>query len=108
MWIINKALYATVLMGLATSAYGADIITQAPQEELPFTWSGFYGGIDGDWVINGDASYRIPAAKDLKPDHELGGPLLGAQVGYNYQLGWLLLGGEMQGDWANISGDKDY
>lgn len=104
----NKLLYATVLLGLTTPTYAADLIT-APEEDMSMSiWTGLYAGFSGDWVINGDAAYRIPQADQLKPDHELGGPLLGAQFGYNWQMGWLLLGAEAQGDWANVSGDKDY
>ena len=85
----------------------ADVIPEPYQAEVQqFSWTGFYAGGAGGWTIDGNADYQIPAAKDLGLDHELGGPLLGGQLGYLQQLGWLAIGAELQGLWSGIAGEK--
>jgi outer membrane immunogenic protein len=84
-WILGLA-------GLAVSpAIAADLPLQ-PVPPLPaYLWTGFYAGVNlgGDWRATGaDAS----------------GVIGGAQVGYNWQFGSLVLGGETDIQGTSLNG----
>lgn len=101
------------------SANAADMPLKAPLAAPPAApaWTGFYIGINGGagW---GTAASSIDlsalaaglgaAAAGLGTfpiaSHELNGFLGGGQIGYNWQIGNIVLGVEGDGDWANIQG----
>ena len=104
---LTIALSTTLLLVGIPGVQAADVIPEPYQAEVQqFSWTGFYAGGAGGWTIDGNADYAIPSAKDLGLDHELGGPLLGGQLGYLQQIGWLAIGAELQGLWTDINGDK--
>lgn len=85
----------TVAAGL-TAAQAADIARPVPVQPVPqvapvpFSWSGFYLGINGGYGF----------------DRSLSGGLVGGQIGYNWQTGPFVLGLESDLDWANLSGTR--
>lgn len=53
----------------------------------------------------GEISYTSPFATPVSGDAaDLGGALAGGQIGFDYQLGDIVLGAEFAGSWANIVG----
>ncbi|HEY4982925.1 MAG TPA: outer membrane protein [Pseudolabrys sp.] len=66
----------------------------------PYSWTGFYVGINGGggWG-HSDWSNRFGTA-----DAKLSGGLVGGTLGYNYQVGQAVFGLEGDIDWSNIRG----
>jgi outer membrane immunogenic protein len=103
---MRKILLSAAFAALAGQACAADLpSTKAPPPvftaaPIAFSWTGFYGGIEGgaDFMntqgmlksnaITTAAPYRDPAT----------GGMLGGIVGYNKQIGALVLGVEANGD----------
>jgi outer membrane immunogenic protein len=111
--LLSSTVIATLLVG--GSAMAADqkapVFTKAPMVPV-FSWTGFYfgGNAGGHWgkdditttttVANfgaGAAVIDLASPVTLKPQ----GWLAGGQVGYNMQVGHLVLGIEGDADWLN-------
>src|SRR5664280_2311985 len=63
---------------------------KAPSE-LPFSWTGFYAGINGGYAW-GQSSWSDPAVGASSGNFNTSGGLIGGQLGYNWQTGALVLG----------------
>ena len=106
---MRKQLYiASVVAGLviaSTMANAADLggapEVYYPAQPLPYNWTGFYAGanIGGAWG-NGTLSDSAGASWST----ENGGVAGGLQLGYNYQMSNLVIGGEWNIDWTSIGG----
>lgn len=84
-----------------TSAAG---ITKAPSRNVSVNWTGLYVGasVGAGW---GRTTYADPFPTPTTGDRvDLGGALLGGQIGANYQFGNLVAGVEASANWANIRG----
>lgn len=100
------------LLAFASPSFGADLPPPPPQPAYkappiapyvaPFTWTGFYIGINGGYAF-GDADISNSAASFTTDDQD--GWLIGATLGYNYQLGSFVLGFEGDADYALIKGN---
>jgi outer membrane immunogenic protein len=98
---------------LSANAQAADMPTRAPAyapavvAEPGFTWTGFYVGVNvgGDWARN---SYTTNAASGIAGiaagSHTADGFIGGGQLGFNYQMGALVLGVEGMFDGAGLKG----
>lgn len=75
-----------------------------PFVDVPFSWSGFYVGMNGGYGW-GRSSWSDPAVGTDSGHFNTRGALLGGQLGYNWQLGSVVFGVETDADWANISGN---
>lgn len=96
---------------LATSAFAADVISYEPTPI--FSWTGGYVGLNAgygggkakhpfdSWYDDGDAIYRESGSLNLTSSGFLGG----AQIGYNYQIGQLVVGIETDIQGANVKGE---
>jgi len=89
----------------ATVANAADIqrrvVTKAPATyvEPVFSWTGPYIGINGGGAWGtGTNNGAFPGSRDIS------GGMIGATLGYNWQVGQLVLGVEGDIDWARIRG----
>lgn len=93
------------LLALAGAAAAADLPPAPPNNYYkappvyppPYTWSGFYLGVNG-----GGAFGR--SAWDSTGGFDNSGGLVGGTLGFNYQIGQAVLGFEGDIDWADISG----
>jgi outer membrane immunogenic protein len=72
---------------------------KAPAYVQPFSWTGFYVGINGGGGF-GSSSWDVPATGNF----DTSGGLVGGTVGYNYQFGQVVAGVEGDIDWADING----
>lgn len=97
------------LLAFASSAFAADLprpIYKAPavvpEFVPPFTWNGFYIGINGGYAWGkADISNSLASFSTDTTD----GWLIGATAGYNYQFGNFVLGLEGDADYALIKGN---
>jgi len=92
------------LVALAGAAAAADLpppgqpYYKAPPAYLPpYTWSGFYLGVNGGGGF-GRSTWDTIGGFDIS------GGLVGGTVGYNYQIGPAVLGIEGDIDWSDIRG----
>jgi len=93
------------LVALAGAAAAADLSRPAPAPYYPpaavapppFSWTGFYLGINGGGAF-GSSSWDSTGSRNID------GGLAGGQLGYNYQAGQAVFGVEGDIDWADIDG----
>jgi outer membrane immunogenic protein len=105
--LIVKLLLASAgaLVLAAGAARAADMPAKAPilKAPPPPTWTGFYAGINAGYSFGNDP-YRFPA--DGFPDGGTSltapnGAVLGGQLGYNWQIGNVVLGLEGDAQWTD-------
>jgi outer membrane immunogenic protein len=77
---------------------------RAPAAYIPiaspaYNWSGFYLGLNTGYGF-GDSTWSTPASGSFAVD----GAMAGATLGWNYQIGQLVLGIEGDYDWQNVRG----
>ena len=102
---MTKFLMAALLAGVASSAMAADLPTRkappAPAQVYApiFTWTGFYAGVNGGWGWASPSSSNFASAN---------GGLLGAQIGYNYQVGQFVGGVEADANWTGMKSTNGY
>jgi outer membrane immunogenic protein len=108
---MKKILLSSVaLLGLTAGAMAADLPSRrAPAPVIAavpvFTWTGFYVGVNAGYGWNNnDVSVTLPSGATFTSDDE-GGFVGGAQVGYNYQIGSLVLGIEADLQYADLGGE---
>ena len=102
-----KTIFLAVLMaGAATSALAADLPTRkgAPMAPAPmyapaFTWGGLYVGINGGYGYGamGNTNFASP-----------NGGMIGGTIGYNWQMGQIVFGGEADLDWASLNAGNSF
>ncbi len=104
------ALAAAAAVAGAAGAQAADMPAKSGQpsyykapELPPFDWSGFYLGANGGYG-RGRTSWSDPAAGAGSGNFRTRGALAGGQIGYNWQIGKIVVGVESDIDWANING----
>jgi outer membrane immunogenic protein len=89
------------LIAMAGAAAAADLAPgpyyKAPPYAPPFSWTGFYLGINGG---GGFGSSRW----DSIGSTSVSGGLAGGTVGYNYQIGPAVIGAEGDIDWSGMRG----
>lgn len=95
-------LSATALVALSATAFAADLPSRvaAPSLSAPpvFTWTGFYVGANAGYGFGRGKSTDVVVAGTRYPSHEgsfnSDGAIGGGQVGYNYQIGNVVIGAE--------------
>lgn len=99
---------------LSITAQAADLPSRKiePAAPLPpaFIWSGFYIGAQAGWAqtrteLTAGAAIAGRAAVASLPSLDKNGAAVGLLVGYNHQIGQLVLGGEIDGS-ALITGKQ--
>jgi len=92
---------ALSVLTLGSAAIAADLPRKAPAPSpyvasVPvFTWTGFYAGVNAGY---GWGSQKGSASANYG---SLDGAQVGGAVGYNYQMGQIVLGMEGDMDWSN-------
>jgi outer membrane immunogenic protein len=98
------------------AAQAADLPSRRIEPAVPlppaFTWTGFYVGAQAGWAqtrteLTPGAAIAGGAAVTSLPSLNRDGAAVGLLVGYNYQIGQLVLGGEIDGS-ALITGKQRY
>ncbi len=99
------AAIATASITFAPPALAGDF-DQPPARNAVRSWTGFYGGLHGGWGW-GTTEVRDPLFNPTfnPTETKYNGPLVGAQVGVNWQLANLVVGAELDGSWAFVRGN---
>ncbi len=92
------------------SAGAADIVVKAPPPLPAWSWAGFYAGVDGGYSA-GLTSFRQDntAIGYFGQDSSaigLDNALFGGEVGYNWQFGHFVIGGEGDAQWTGERGQS--
>lgn len=96
-----------MLAAMTLTAHAADLSrrpampTKAPAYEPPFSWTGFYAGINGGYGF-GNSTWDVLGVGST--DFNVSGPVVGGTLGYNWQTGPVVLGLEGDLDWSGIKG----
>ncbi len=118
---MNKLLIAgaaLLALGLSVPAKAADMPVKYVAPAPIFTWSGCYVGatVGYKWgtskqsyggSVNGLPNAFLPIGADLSDNYNVNGPLGGGEAGCNYQTGNWVWGVELDGSWADASGQGD-
>ena len=97
---------ALVAMMTVTAANAADMArrqampTKAPLYVAPYNWTGLYVGINGGGGWGNSTWSAATGSSDANPS----GALVGGTLGYNWQMGQLVLGLEGDLDWTDLRG----
>lgn len=104
--------FAATILALAlgsVTASAADLparsYVKAPPLAVPaaYDWSGFYIGINGGGG-GGQSCWTLLLVQTNDGCFNASGGLAGGQIGYNWQFDRTVLGLEVSGDWANLTG----
>jgi outer membrane immunogenic protein len=107
--LIRSSLAATTLAASALAASAADLPTKA----RPYTpalsysgWGGFYAGIAGGWATGKSkhVSDASNAGLDITNSFNMSGAMIGATLGYNWDIGRWVAGVEGDWSWTNKKG----
>ena len=105
---LSLCIAAAAVLTSAVCAQAADVAPRpyykAPAE-LPFSWTGFYAGINGGYVF-GRSSWSDPAVGADSGKFNTSGGLVGGQIGFNWQTGPVVLGIESDADWLGVKGSS--
>lgn len=97
-------------MVLSGTAHGADLNWNSGSAAnlysgvSAFDWTGFYAGVNGGYGWG--AVTREPTGGGISTEDNTGGWELGAQAGYNVDLGGFVVGGETDLQWSTIGRDE--
>jgi outer membrane immunogenic protein len=115
MRILSSAI-AALVVGLASSAYAADLPVKAPAPApvmAPvWNWNGFYIGINGGYSwghSSRDLNFFNPLngvllATGTGQGRDMNGGLFGGQIGYNWQMSNWVFGLEADAQWTGQKG----
>lgn len=112
--MLNKMLAAAgaaslLIASAAGMARAADLPMKVPPVPM-YSWTGFYGGINGGYGLADDpfnqtlASAGVAETSSINSRVDPNGAIFGGQVGYNYQSGHAVYGVEGDFQW---SGQRD-
>ena len=110
---MKKLLLSSVALlgiaGFAAGATAADLPSRQPvMAAIPiFTWTGFYVGVNAGFGFNtNDEDVFVPGIGFVGSNND-GGFVGGAQIGYNYQIGQLVIGVKTDLQYADLGGSSD-
>lgn len=106
----SRCLLSLVLMLSFVNLVAASDLTprarekQKQQAYVPYSWSGFYVGINGGGAIGASGAGTTPfsALVPNDPADRMKGWMLGGQIGARQQVGMGVFGVEADIDWTNI------
>jgi outer membrane immunogenic protein len=102
-------LTTTAVAALSGASFAADLPSRAPVAYAPppvFTWTGFYVGVAGGYIgsttkTTNEAGFNFNIITGDSFRSRSGGALISGEIGYNYQIGSIVLGVEADYGYAN-------
>jgi outer membrane immunogenic protein len=91
-------------LSMASPSLAADLsrpVYKAPMYVAPFSWTGFYVGINGGYGFGKSSWTNVGGTSG---DFDVKGPLVGGTLGYNLQTGAFVFGLEADADASWIKG----
>ena len=94
----------TAIAAFTPSVLAADLPVKSRAEPaVQLLWNGYYAGVHGGWGwgttrVN-DSSFR---PSDPLVEYRSDGPIVGGQIGVNWQWGNVVAGLELDGSWASM------
>jgi outer membrane immunogenic protein len=70
----------------------------------PFSWTGFYVGLNAGYGFGSSTWTPNVAPFGAVGSFDVRGPMMGGQIGGNYQFGQFVVGAEGDFDWQNVRG----
>lgn len=109
------------VLAVTSSTYAADLGAPYAPTPVPYSWTGFYVGANGGYAM-GDQKGQLYSSPCLigcaltpdtanfpdKSNVDINGGFGGGQIGYNWQVGHLLIGLETDFDWGSIKGSGTF
>lgn len=89
---------------LTPSVIAADLpIKSRTEPAVQLLWNGYYAGVHGGWGW-GTTRVNDPQLRPTDPlvEYKSDGPIVGGQVGVNWQWGNVVVGVELDGSWASL------
>jgi opacity protein-like surface antigen len=89
---------------LTPSVVAADLPVKSPGSTVvPSVWNGYYVGVHGGWGW-GTTRVNDPQFRPSDPlvEYRSDGPIVGGQIGVNWQWGNVVAGLELDGSWASM------
>jgi outer membrane immunogenic protein len=107
---MKKILLGTIgLVALGAPAYAADLPQRPAPAPMPavvmpymYDWTGFYIGANGGYASNRACWGSFGTGLPIEGCNSKAGGVFGGQGGYRWQMGPVVFGAEVQGDWANM------
>lgn len=109
---MKRLLIAGALALAAGQALAADLspppLPYVPGRVPVFSWTGFYFGGDGGYgfATSSGTSANATGLFPLPYSFNVTGPIAGGFVGGNYQFGQVVVGGEADWQWADLTGNS--
>jgi outer membrane immunogenic protein len=94
----------TATAAFTPSGFAADLpIKSRTEPAAQLLWNGYYAGVHGGWGW-GTSRINDPILRPADPlvEYRSDGPLVGAQIGANWQFGNVVVGAELDGSWASL------
>jgi len=93
-------------MGHIIQGRSADV-AGAPLAPVSYNWSGFFVGVSAPGAMWGETKWSFSNGFGSTANN-YSGLLAGGGGGYNYQLGALVIGGQVEWDWTNARGGESF
>jgi outer membrane immunogenic protein len=106
---VRSLLAATIFFAISAPACADGPISRAARigpVSSAYNWTGTYVGIHAGsgWAV--PDLHLIPTGQVI-PGPRPDGPIVGGQLGVNYQFGAWVIGGEAELSWANVEGSTN-
>ena len=91
------------------AAHSADLAVKAPPAPVPaavYNWTGLYVGVNGGWGWGQQDPFNLLPGRFDRDSFNINGGLVGGTFGAQIQQGAIVLGFEVDLDWADISGSR--
>jgi outer membrane immunogenic protein len=104
-----KYLLGAVSLLSPLAAHSADLAVKAPPAPVAaavYNWTGLYIGVNGGWGWGNQDPVNLFDTRFDRASFGINGGLVGGTIGAQIQQGYVVLGVEADGDWADITGSR--
>lgn len=95
---------------LSEARWAGNFVPALSKQPFAWDWSGFYVGLHAgggwgtvDWK-SADGAFASILTQDFPGSGSSAGSIVGGQLGFNHQVGSMVIGGEIDASWSNLDG----